>query len=512
MPNTIAHFIFYLWPFVVFFLFRRLPITQALICSIIAGYLLLPERVGFDLPMIPTIDKYSLPCVMAAIMCVVARRAQRRESLRKGAPAATPISERSHKPQGVWVIDILLILLFVSPMLTTLTNSEPVFAGPRFIRGLTFYDGLSMTGSQLFSIIPFLLARRFLASPESHIILLRILCIAGLIYSIPALYEVRMSPQLNVKIYGFFPHSFSQHIRAGGFRPIVFLSHGLWLGIFFAMAVLAAVTLSRCKDRVSQPGLWRVASFWLLLVLFLSKSVGAFVIALLLLPAAFLMKMRTQFLLASILAGIVLLYPMMRGAGWVPIDGIYNTALKFSEERAASLNFRLQNEDNLLARANLKPMTGWGGWGRSNVFDSVTGQDLSTTDGAWIIHIGRSGWLGYIARFGLLTLPIIFLALHHRRRKFGYETSGLALLLAANLVDLILNATLIPLTWMISGALAGRYAYQEQEKPESTGQVFDAQPVQSAALMTRTRRGAPPEAPKQGTQADTLMTRNPRTN
>lgn len=512
MPNVTAQLVFYLWPVVVFFLFRRLPIAPALICSIIVGYLLLPSRVGFDLPMIPTINKFSLPSIMAAIMCFVAMRTQARKDPRNQVLSATPASAPPRKPWGVVVIDILLILLFVSPVLTMLTNSEPVFAGPRFIRGLTLYDGLSMTGNQLFLIIPFLLARRFLASPESHVILLRILGIAGLIYAIPALYEVRMSPQLNIDIYGFFPHSFRQHMRAGGFRPIVFLPHGLWLGMFFAMAVLAAAALSRCKDRVARRGLWRIAAFWLLLVLFLCKSVGAFVIALVLLPAALLMKMRGQFLLASILAGIVLLYPMMRGAGWVPTEAIYNTALKFSEERAASLDFRLRNEDILLDRANLKPLAGWGSWGRSKVYDPVTGRDISTTDGAWIIFIGGSGWLGYIARFGLLTLPIIFLAMQHKRRRFGYETSGLALLLAANLVDLIPNATLVPLTWMISGALLGRYAYQEQEKPESTDQVLDAPPVQPAALMVRTRRGTPSEAPRRGKQAVTSMTRKPRAN
>lgn len=508
MPNATAQIVFYLWPVVVFFLFRRLPVAPALICSIIVGYLLLPSRVGLDFPMIPTIDKYALPSIMAAVMCFVALRTQAHEDRRKRMLAPPP----PRKFRGDVVINILLVLLFSSPMLTMLTNREPVFAGPNIIKGLEFYDGLAMAGNQLFMIIPFLLARRFLASPESHILLLRTLCIAGLIYSIPALYEVRMSPQLNVNIYGFFPHSFDQHIRAGGFRPIVFLPHGLWLGMFFAMAILAAAALSRSRDRVSQPGLWRIAAFWLLPVLFLCKSVGAFVIALMLLPAAFLMKTRGQFLLASILAGIVLLYPMARGAGWVPTEGIYNIALKFSEARAESLDFRLDNEDRLLERANLKPLAGWGSWGRNKIYHPFTGRDISIADGAWVIFIGGSGWLGYVARFGLLTLPIIFLALQHSKRRFGPETSGLALVLAAGIVDLIPNATLTPLTWLIGGALIGRYAYQPSGRAKAVNPVLDEQPTKQPLLIARTRRGTTLDIPKQETQTGITIIRKPRTN
>ncbi|MBO9436752.1 hypothetical protein J7394_21295 [Ruegeria sp. R13_0] len=514
MPNATAQLVFYLWPIVVFFLFRRLPVTHALICSIIAGYLLLPSRVGIDLPMVPTINKYSMPSVMAAIMCVVAVRTQVREALRKGMPAAPLIRAPQHKSLGVLIINILLFLMFVSPLLTMLTNREPIFAGPFLIRGLTFYDGLSMMGIQLFTIIPFLLARRFIASPKSHIVFLKILCVAGLCYSVLALFEVRMSPQLNVKIYGFFPHDFLQHMRAGGFRPVVFLHHGLWVGIFFAMAILAAAALTRCKDRISKRGLWRIATFWLLGVLFLCKSVGAFVIALALLPAALFLRARGQLVVASALAVIVLFYPMLRGAGWVPTEEIYNTALKFSEERAASLNFRLRHEDMLLDRANQKSLAGWGSWGRNLVYDPVSGESLSVTDGAWVIAIGAGGWLGYIVNFGLLTLPIIFLVFQHRKRRFGFETSGLALVMAANLVELIPNATLVPLTWMISGALMGRYAYQRQENPESTDLTFElgVQSLQPTTLRTRTRRGLLLDAPRKSAQTDTMTARKPRTN
>lgn len=58
----------------------------------------------------------------------------------------------------------------------------------------------------------------------------RFLVIAGLIYTVPMLYEIRMSPQLHTIFYGYFPHSFGQQARGGGFRPVVFMGHGLLVG------------------------------------------------------------------------------------------------------------------------------------------------------------------------------------------------------------------------------------------------------------------------------------------
>ena len=58
------------------------------------------------------------------------------------------------------------------------------------------------------------------------------------------IWEARMSPQINQQLYGFFAHDWLQHIR-NGFRPIIFLAHGLRVGIFLAMAMVAA-TLAFC--------------------------------------------------------------------------------------------------------------------------------------------------------------------------------------------------------------------------------------------------------------------------
>jgi hypothetical protein len=175
---------------------------------------------------------------------------------------------------------------------------------------------------------------------------------------------------------------------------------------------------------------------------------------------------RPQLIIASLVAVTVLLYPMLRGGGFVPVDKIVSFAHSVDRIRGLSLQYRLNNEDILLEKANERPLFGWGGWGRGRVYNEK-GKDISTTDGRWIITIGETGWFGYLARFGLLTLPIILLTLRKRKYEVTLATSGLCLVLAGNLIDLIPNATSTPLTWLMAGALLGRLELKTEPQRET---------------------------------------------
>jgi hypothetical protein len=158
------------------------------------------------------------------------------------------------------------------------------------------------------------------------------------------------------------------------------------------------------------------------------------------------------------LALIVITYPLLRGAGFVPLDAILDYALAFSPDRHQSLNFRVINEERLLARALEKPIFGWGGYGRNLIMDPVTGRILTIPDGQWIIVLGTYGWLGYTAEFGLLILPLLHLAREAVLQPsvaFSPFACAIALIYAVNLVDLLPNATLIPFSWLMAGALMG---------------------------------------------------------
>ena len=496
MPNALAFLVLFSWPVAVYLLFRYMPRVEALCWSIVGGYLLLPSRTGIDLPMVPAVDKDVVPVLAAALLLAFGMGASEADKAaqRAGGGIGTP------RTSTLGPFAPLIALLLLSPLVTVLTNPEPLIYGPLVIPGLQIYDAVSVIGRMALILLPFLLAMRYIASPESHEVLLKVIVIGLLIYSLPILFEVRMSPQLNVMIYGFFPHDFAQHVRAGGFRPVVFMPHGLWLAVIVCMAVIAAAALWRQRMWAGvRAGQWFFAGIYLLIVLLLSNSLGAFVIALVFAPAVLLMGVRGQLLLAGSIALVVLIYPVLRSGGVIPVEQIVALAERVSTERAESLQFRLDNEDALSARAAEKPIGGWGLWGRNEIIDPESGRSMSVTDGAWIIVIGSFGWLGYIAQFGLLTLPTILLAFGRKGATVTPATAGLSVVLAANLLDLLPNATLTPITWLLGGAIAGHYLYRApQTQPDA--------PIGSAPAPLNPRRSwgvltdRPPARPVAGVQ------------
>jgi hypothetical protein len=455
MPNAFAYVMLISWPLVAAVLFRVFPLQKALVWTLMGGYLILPAATQFKVPMLPAFDKSLIPTLSALVLC------------RIYAPRLALASDWTGRT-GRMLIMALGALLVVGPFITVLQNPEPIIAGPRFIPGLRIYDALSMISSIFAAILPFWLGLRYLNDRKGHQILLQAFVIGALIYSLPVIFEARMSPQLHTWIYGFFQHDFIQHIRAGGFRPIVFLSHGLMVGILFCMSLISALVLWReaIRERRTASG-WLFAAIWLMIVLVISKNLGALALASLFSALIVFTGRSVQTTVAIVVAGAIIFYPMLRGAGAIPVDAIHDLALSIDEERAFSLKFRFDNEDSLLERANEKPLFGWGNWGRNQIFNPVSGEMTSVTDGIWIILIGVYGWLGYVAHFGLLVLPILFYAI--RRRQFGPSliTPGLIVVLCVALIDLIPNAGLVAYVWLIAGGLAG-YVLWRPEEPASS--------------------------------------------
>lgn len=436
-----------LWPVVVFWLFATRSPAVAVLAAIVGAYLLLPRNFSIELPAVPSLDKDSIPALTAVLAAMLMIQGPRLRGLAPGLvlPGWVPRSR---------MVRILFATMLFGAVATVLTNTDTLRYGPTTLPALRVYDAASFLGIALFTLLPFVLARKYLAHPDAQRVLLMGLVAAGIAYSLLALYEVRFSPQLSRMIYGYFPHDWRQHLRAGGYRPVVFLSHGLWLAIFFCSAFLAAMALWRSSTGAMRTR-WLAASAWLFLILVLSKGVGALAIGLLLGAMILFLPIRWQVIGAAIIAGSILTYPMLRGAGLVPTDMALDLAGQYDSERQASLRTRFDNEDLLLEKANLRPAFGWGGWGRNRIFDE-NGNDISITDGRWIIAIGTQGWIGYLAEFGLLLLPMIFLGLRWEQLALTPATAGLGLALTANMIDLIPNATLTPVTWLLAGALAGR--------------------------------------------------------
>ena len=455
-PNAFAYLMLAVWPLVTYVLFTRKGPVQALIWTLLAGYLLLPPLASFNLPVVPDLDKSSIPSLAAlgVVLFVLRDRLAILPENRLG--------------------QLFILMFVVSPFATVLTNPEPVSIEMGDLPGLRIYDSVAAVTNQLIALLPYFLARRYLATDGAMRAIGAAYVVAGLAYSLPMLVEMAVSPQMNIWIYGFFQHDFFQTIRGGGYRPVVFLPHGLWTAFFALMCMIAAIIALREGPAPARPRQLGVA-FYLLVILVLCKSAGALVYGLALLPVVFAVGRRWQIMLAATLALMVITYPALRGAGLVPVDTIVGISQGISAERAYSLQFRIDNEERLLAHAAQKPLFGWGGYGRNLIHDPITGRTLTIADGAWIIVLGIYGWLGYIAQYGLLALPLILLgreALVSQSAAFSPYVAGIALLLAVNMIDMLPNATLIPLTWMMAGALLGHAEAMARARRATTADAW----------------------------------------
>ncbi len=436
MPNTFAYLMLLVWPLVTLLLFRKLPRERALIWAILGGYLLLPQLVAFDFPLIPPLDKTAIASLSAYLACVFLLGIR------------VPLLPENGLAR------VLVLILLVSPMASALTNGDPMIFARSFVPGVGFHEGLSSMIGRFLELLPFFLARRLLATELALREILLALVVAGLAYSIPMLLEIRLSPMLNIWIYGYFQHDFIQMVRSGGFRPIVFLPHGLWVAFFAFMAIVAAAAMWRLEP-ASQRTRYLFACGYLIVVLVLCKSMAALLYALVAVPVICVAGLRWQLRLAAFLAVIAVIYPLLRGLQIVPVNEIARQFDAVSVERADSLRFRLRNEEELLSHAAARPFFGWGPSGRNYVYDAETGRPLSTVDGLWVTVIGSAGWLGYVGYYGSLALPIVLLSRAARRQRLSRYAAPVALILAFNLVDTLPNATLIAFSWLICGALLG---------------------------------------------------------
>lgn len=442
-PNLFAYIALLGWPVVALYLYSRLPVGQATLWTILGGFLLLPVGTQIKFPMVPAFDKDSIPSLAAMIGCALYARLPK-------------IFRR------FGLAEVLILLILVSPFITSMFNTDPYQASPTVIKpGVGAYDAGSASISAFIFILPFFLGRQFLRNAENNFDILRGLVLAGLAYSLPMLFEIRISPQLNNWVYGYFPGGaafFIQQIRDNGFRPVVFLGHGLATAFFAMTTTVAAAALWRTRTRIfafSSGGITAYLGF----VLLLCKSMGSIVYGAVLLPLVRWASPRWQLRVATVLVIIAMGYPLLRVADLVPTSAILEMASAVSTERAASLETRFYQEGQLLEHAWERPWFGWGRYGRNLIYNGWLGADSSITDGYWILTLGEFGLVGFAATFGLLGLAVFRAAAALKYAQAIREQvylGALALIVAINMVDLLPNSSISSCTWLFAGALLGR--------------------------------------------------------
>lgn len=450
-----------LWPLLCIFFMNTMPLNRGILWSIFIGFMFLPVGISFDPPLLPAIDKVAAPSIGVFIgLLLIGKR---------------PYSLKF----GSTIIKILLFIIILQPFITAIMNSNTANIGLATKPGLSLYDAVSSAMRHYIIIIPFLVAYKFIRNTDDHENFVKVIFISGMIYSVLMIIELRFSPRMNIWIYGYFQHSWAQMLRDGGYRPIVFLNHGLWVA-FFAMTTLISAAII-WKNLIGKQKRFQffICMIYLSIILIFCKSLGSILFATIILPLIIFTNTRLQVKISAILAIVAMLYPALRGANLVPIQNIISVARNIDEKRARSLEFRINNENLLLEHANKKPIFGWGGRGRNLIYENE-GRKAIVVDGYWIIVIGQHGWFGYIAHFGLLGVPILLL---YRRTRRGFDvdrvTSGLSLILAVNMIELLPNATLMPWTWLLAGAILGR-----SEAPEGCTVAVN---TKSARLVSRKR-------------------------
>jgi hypothetical protein len=437
IQNWFATTVLLCWPIVTVYLYRTRAAGHATLLTILGGQLLLPVGALIKFDMIPQFDKNSIPN-LTALACVL-------------------MSGRSLKFwYGFGWAELLLLMLLAGPFITSELNTDTLFIGGVLLPGASQYDATSSVVAQFIFWIPFFLGRSLLRSTSDSEAMLRVLTVSGLLYSLPMLLEIRVSPQLHQWLYGYFPNAFDQQIREGGYRPVVFLGHGLVVAFFIMTSAVASAALWRTKTRIV-PFAPAGITAYLSAVLVLCKTMGADIYGAILVPLVRLARPRSQILVASVLAAIAISYPMLRTTDVIPTGAMIEIAKSVSDDRANSLKVRLDQEKMLLEHDSERLFFGWGRWGRSLLYDQ--GRDVSITDGRWIITIGAYGLFGFLAEFGLLTLPVFRAA---SALKFARSTdekvylAALALVVAISEVDLLPNGFFSPWTCLLAGGLLGR--------------------------------------------------------
>ena len=439
MPNWFTYVALVSWALVAIWLYKSQPVGRATLLTILGAQLLLPVGVAIKFAGIPPFDKVSIPNLSAVVGCFFIARRPGRTWTKRG------------------IAEILMAMFLIGPFITTELNTDPIVLDDKILPAGTYYDAMSALFYQCVVLIPFILGRQVLRNSNDNAEILRLLVIAGLIYSVPMLFEIRMSPQLHYWFYGYQPTAFIQAMRDGGFRPMVFMGHGLPAAFFMMTAAVAAAALWRTKTSVKRLPPAGVTGY-LVVVLALCKSLGALIYCIVLVPLVRFVQPRTQMRIAVVLAAIALAYPMLRLVDLVPTATLTEWAGLINSDRADSLKTRFYNEDQLLERASQRLYFGWGRWGRSRIYEEG-GKDVSITDGGWIITLGQFGLFGFFAEFGLLALPIFRAAVAFKFTRSMADRvylAALTLILTIYVVDTLPNNALVPWTWLLAGALLGR--------------------------------------------------------
>ena len=448
-----AQIVILLWLPIIASIFLIFSPRKAVIIGFLVAWLFLPQRAGFVFPGIPDYTRISATCYSIVLLAFIFD------------------GKRVQTFKFSW-LDWPMLILCICPFFSSISN------------GLGAYDGFSQTLSQIVQFgLPYFLGRIYLNNLSGLNELAKGIFISGLIYMPLCLYEIRMSPQLHRIVYGYFAHSFAQTVRAEGFRPTVFMIHGLQVGMWMMAVTLIGIWLWQAKV-IKQ--VWSIPISWLVFALVITfilvKSTAAYLYLLYGVCILFVAKQFRRSLPLLILIVSISLYLLFASTGNFspqkaePVLSVI--ANNISEDRAQSLEFRLENEEILVEKALERAILGWGGWGRNRVYEyNWAGElvDISVTDSLWIITYGTQGLLGLVTLYATFFIPVLIFALKRYPPKYWFHpqiapSAALVVVITLYMLDNTLNSMFNPIFVLICGGITG-LAIQVPRKRKSVNLI-----------------------------------------
>lgn len=413
--------------------------------SIVIAPILLPAKYIVDLPLIPPLDRDTLTSLTLFLLLKVKKQ-------------KIPILKPS-----VW--NRFLIAFLVTIAISTILNFDNVVSGGRYLHGSGVFDVFVNPIVFLLSFMPFFLGRTFFDNPNDTEAIFRVLVMLALIYTLPMLWELRLSPQLHLNVFGYFPGDFIQQVRADGFRPVVFVGHGLTLAFWFSTCTIACLALFKAK--VKSFGLVKVA--YLIVILVLCKTASALIFLVFAIVLLFFLKPKKQIMLSLLAASMVMVYPFNATSQFVKNEDMLNYVGNYSADRRQSMETRFTNEHRLVEKALERPFFGWSGWGRNRVYKG--GRDITISDGKWVITLGLYGGVGFVFYYIMLIYPII-LAL----KTYQYQSDeqqqvylvALVIILTTVIFNSVPNTAMTPIHLLLAGALLGQCEYIRNKQKKIT--------------------------------------------
>jgi len=428
-PNTVI----FCWPLAVMAIFALLPPRRAILTSMLLAWLFLPI-VRIDVPIFPDVTKMSMTLGAILIGIVVF-----------DLPQIRPFHISLH-----W-IDLPFIIWCLAPFLTAIANAPET----------KLWDGVSWSFDNVIGWgLPYLIGRTYFSSVNGLRQLAAGIFIGGLIYIPLCLFEMKMSPQLHRMLYGAHQHDFLQSVRGDGYRPTVFMTHGLAVAMFMGSASICGLWLwvsGALKEmfRFLPAGLIVMP---LIATSLLMRSAGAISLMLIGLGAVFLRRTNGFRVFLMVLLLIPATYITARTIfGWDGSNLVEVATEQFGPERAQSLDFRFRSEELMLDKIDQRAAFGWGGYGRSLVLDSE-GKVASVPDSFWVIAYGLYGSVGLVSEL-LFTWPIIYMLFRIPRSQFSHPALAgvlaMASLLTLYAIDNLVNSMPNPIFILGLGGLCG---------------------------------------------------------